>query len=419
MKNLLLSIFFVLATYSIASAQYFFGAQVSSLDSCCITIKAGVQSSSLDSTWHVVVDGLTTYNSNSPEYVGNDILHCFDGNGSHTVNFYVNGVLYWSRVVEITDCEGDCSVCEIPSMILDGDIIDTCGHQVWLDVRFPNINGQIGYSDTCTNPVYTWDYGDGSPVANTGSQSYVFYNYAQPGTYTACVTLSLTNPNGGTCVTTECVEVVVPECDTVAPEPCCGFALGDLGYMIAPWDPCMVRIAPSSIAYKGECANHTLSWDIDGDGIVDGTGAAFITTFTTPGPHTVCLTMAYGNCSITKCGVINLPDCNDGGGKPGDVKEMSSNTAQLWDKALEKMNTATTLELFPNPVINELNLKISADISRIQLVDITGKIVKEAQVNNTTQTAIDVRQLASGVYFVKAMNNNGELKTTERFVKIR
>lgn len=419
MKNLLLSIGLVLATYSISSAQYFFGAQVSSLDSCCIAIKAGVNPSELDSTWTVVVDGLTTYTADSPEYVGTEILHCLEGNGSHTVNFYVNGELYWSRVVEITDCEGDCSVCEIPSMILDADIIDTCAHQVWLDVRFPNINGQIGYSDSCTNPVYTWDYGDGTPVANTGSQSYVFYNYAQPGTYTACVTLSLTNPNGGTCVTTECVEVVVPECDTVAPEPCCGFALGALSYMIAPWDSCMVRISPSSRSYNGECANHTLSWDIGGDGTIEGTGSAFITSFTTPGPHYVCLTMAYGTCSVTQCGWVTVSDCGGSGGRAGDGKEMSSNAEQLWDEELAKMDAASTLELFPNPVINELSLKLSADISRIQLVDITGKIVQEAPTNNTTQLSVDVSRLAAGIYFVKAMGSNGELKTTERFVKVR
>ena len=185
MKNSLLSILFILTTSSMTFAQYVFGAQVSSSDACCIAIEAGVHSGDgLDNTWSVVVDGITTYDANSPEYVGSNLLHCFDGNGTHTVNSYVNGQLDDSEIVEITNCQGDCSVCDIPSMVLDGGVIDTCASQIFYCPRFPNINGQIGYSDSCTNPVYTWDYGDGSPIVSTGSQTHTTYNYAQPGTYT-------------------------------------------------------------------------------------------------------------------------------------------------------------------------------------------------------------------------------------------
>jgi len=111
----------------LAISQYYFSAQVSSSDPCCISIGAGSHTGEPhESMWSVVVDG-TTYTTDD----GNNILHCVDGNGTYTVDFIVDGYPsnpYWTRDVEVTDC-GDisCDDCGLnPGEIITQATNDPC-----------------------------------------------------------------------------------------------------------------------------------------------------------------------------------------------------------------------------------------------------------------------------------------------------
>lgn len=63
----------------------------------------------------------------------------------------------------------------------------------------------------------------------------------------------------------------------------------------------------------------------------------------------------------------------------------------------ELLSKSFQLNLFPNPTSSLLNVKGVDDGSLIQLMDLSGKILK-----TETRTELDVRELPGGVYFIKA-----------------
>jgi len=75
------------------------------------------------------------------------------------------------------------------------------------------------------------------------------------------------------------------------------------------------------------------------------------------------------------------------------------------------------LKVYPNPVLNTLNVSLLGMTSKqsvLQIVDSKGTVVMEQKVVNNPQ-AIDVSKLAKGVYMIRA--NNGGTVITSKFVK--
>lgn len=69
-----------------------------------------------------------------------------------------------------------------------------------------------------------------------------------------------------------------------------------------------------------------------------------------------------------------------------------------------------TLNVYPNPAVNELNIVLTKDNSRVAIYNSAGMIMDELLVNGTTYS-LDISNYTAGVYFVKA----GKLHT--KFVK--
>jgi PKD repeat protein len=325
----------------------------------------------------------------------------------------------------VSGCDA-CEVCNVSDMLLWPNIIDTCANTVSLAVTFPNINGVQGPSPLCTNASYTWSYGDGNTNTTTDPYSFDTHTYNSSGTYQVCVTYSTINPDGDTCTITKCDSIVVSGCDG---DECCGFEMKDPSYQIAPppFSPCLVRLSAPGTSFITGCGI-TVSWDINGDGISDGTGNTLITTFNGPGPHYVCVTMSSTTtpqCTpITKCMVVYLPNCTGvTSGGNGQIRNLKNNTItnEEWETAIEKAATESVLELFPNPATNELNIKLPNDatstIESIQVINVNGQVVKTEHAISTNLLSIDISTLPSGVYMVRTMNKDGMTQTTKQFVK--
>ena len=62
---------------------------------------------------------------------------------------------------------------------------------------------------------------------------------------------------------------------------------------------------------------------------------------------------------------------------------------------------------FPNPVNNMLNVSANNAIEQLQLVNMLGQVVKSVQPNHTSYQ-LDMTELATGVYFIKAIVNGTE-----------
>ena len=72
-----------------------------------------------------------------------------------------------------------------------------------------------------------------------------------------------------------------------------------------------------------------------------------------------------------------------------------------------------TLKLYPNPVINVLNVKVDSNLVNqpYTIIDGLGRIVSNGNLNDV-ETTINVEQLSKGVYYLKVSDN-----TTSKFIK--
>lgn len=78
--------------------------------------------------------------------------------------------------------------------------------------------------------------------------------------------------------------------------------------------------------------------------------------------------------------------------------------------------TNTTVQLsinaYPNPVVDQLVLAIDqTDLTKVfyVLTDVTGKLISEKQIS-TSRTEIQFKELPKGIYFIKVVSNNTEVK---------
>lgn len=76
-----------------------------------------------------------------------------------------------------------------------------------------------------------------------------------------------------------------------------------------------------------------------------------------------------------------------------------------------KVTSNGSLELFPNPVKNSLNIQLSniSSLIKIKIVDAVGKVMKTYQFTpggSSTSVNIDVSSLPKGIYYVNTENGN-------------
>ena len=391
-------------------AQYTFDTGISEGDPCCIFIEAG---SWEEDNWSVVVDGTTTYTSDDIVPGISGILHCVSGNGIHVIQFFVEDDLYWTNTEEITDCEGDCNECDVKTIrLFYWNYPDKC--KTFFDVDFLNQNGSGPYSDECSNPTYTWDFGDGN-TDGPNTLPFTFYSYDENGTYTVCMTFSITSPLGELCEQSACFEVVIENCE---PDPaCCETVLDHVDYspFPLPWDPCLVgleaHITPTDDL--SNCGNLEYAWDIDGDGNPDGYGIFLVTTFSGPGPHNVCLTLTDLNCgeSQTECVIVFLPGCTKSSSESGKIP------TKEWIGNDFSMNTMT---IFPNPAKDVLTINLNQrdvnTIGEVYIMDASGKTIYTQYTNDQNRIEIDLSEIPSGIHFVRVVDQNG-MTQTEKFIK--
>ena len=67
-------------------------------------------------------------------------------------------------------------------------------------------------------------------------------------------------------------------------------------------------------------------------------------------------------------------------------------------------------KIFPNPVNDKINIiSNSIDIEKVQILDVTGKIVKQLETKQLNNISIDISDLKKGIYFIK-INNSSPIK---------
>lgn len=102
----------------------------------------------------------------------------------------------------------------------------------------------------------------------------------------------------------------------------------------------------------------------------------------------------------------------NGANQPSNIPVMLTNVCS----ALLEINETSVLnvEIFPNPVIDNLTIQMDEIISSIQIRDINGKIIS-SQIVNSTSCEVDIKDLQTGVYLINFFSSKGVI--TKQFIK--
>ena len=72
------------------------------------------------------------------------------------------------------------------------------------------------------------------------------------------------------------------------------------------------------------------------------------------------------------------------------------------------------IQISPNPANKFIDIKIEAETTNFQIVDLGGRVVLDSQLNR-----IDLSRLESGIYILRAYNDESKIVGMKRFVKLR
>ena len=94
-----------------------------------------------------------------------------------------------------------------------------------------------------------------------------------------------------------------------------------------------------------------------------------------------------------------------------EIKVWSNTTGLIPIKALAALN------IYPNPVKNTLNVYLNnqSNIRTIEIINLTGTVLKSQQVNGTNSVSIDMSKFLNGVYICRC--NDGFVIQTAKVVK--
>ena len=97
----------------------------------------------------------------------------------------------------------------------------------------------------------------------------------------------------------------------------------------------------------------------------------------------------------------------------GDETENAMRTDE--SSSINDLNEFTSLNVFPNPASNLINVEISLEkpeVVNVEVIDILGQRVKFEQFNNVgtgvTTMPLNVSNLASGIYTIRVSSNTAE-----------
>ncbi|MEN9522929.1 MAG: hypothetical protein RL065_1306 [Bacteroidota bacterium] len=83
----------------------------------------------------------------------------------------------------------------------------------------------------------------------------------------------------------------------------------------------------------------------------------------------------------------------------------------------ENLVSELKLIVYPNPSSNYIYFEVNSAINKIQIVDLTGRVLYESGEKKHYKNAIDISRFCNGIYFIKAFGNNSST-AVRKFIKI-
>ncbi len=278
-------------------------------------------------------------------------------------------------------------------------------------------------SDATNTLTYAWDFGDG----NSSIAVNPTHTYSDGGTY--LVTLTISNTVNGITVSDVSVNTV-----SVSIKPKASISVvssTDPNDIAATWiqfsaDNASSPAINSSIA-TGSIASY--SWLVTITQV--STGNVFTQTSTNP---QITFSTATPNdyqfsAQLIVSSGLSVSDTSIGTYQNGVAANnvTSFNTAvNVPSNEVIKLSDYgnTPVVLFPNPVVNNLNINTNSDNSGIvkyQIVNVFGQVLRQGtysgSANSSVTFSVDVSALNSGIYFLQALNSNNQIIGSNTFIK--
>jgi len=210
-----------------------------------------------------------------------------DGSGK-TVNYTFNGEGDYDVKLRITDNTGNSAIAEKKITVTGPDVpvavinIPTTDGKYYFGKQLAFLGDQ-STSPTGTIVKYEWDFGDGTPKANTRTAN---HTYKEAGLYE--VILKVTDDSGKTGQISQKITLVAEE----QPPQAIITTIPPLGKT----DKTLNGTAPFEVNFDASTStdpNNNIveyKWDFEGDGTVDANGATADYIYKTPGSYNATLT---------------------------------------------------------------------------------------------------------------------------------
>lgn len=101
-----------------------------------------------------------------------------------------------------------------------------------------------------------------------------------------------------------------------------------------------------------------------------------------------------------------------GGGTPYYVLIDNVSVVETTETSFETVSNSS-LNVFPNPVENELNIRLSSQIQEVNLVNLMGQTVKTFKNLSAEEVSLDVSGIAAGIYFIVIEDVNGNIDVSK------
>lgn len=90
-----------------------------------------------------------------------------------------------------------------------------------------------------------------------------------------------------------------------------------------------------------------------------------------------------------------------------------SDTNSQQSTAINEIKDYKEVRIFPNPTNNRLNVISNSIISRVNIIDVNGRLIKQESHKNI----IDVEELNNGLYLIQFLDKQNNVIDTKRFIK--
>lgn len=231
---------------------------------------------------------------------------------------------------------------------------------------------------SCTNPTYSWNFGDGSLPATSPNP---VHTYSGPGTYNVCLIFTGTSSSGGTCKDTFCTSVTV-----VIPVLCSANAAFSTTN-VANTVNCV------NLSTCNNCTSTIYSWTFGDGGTSSWNSPSH--TYTSNGTYNICLkVIGYAN---------NQSICVD-----SICKQINVTSVGIEDIAKR------TLNLYPNPASQKVHIELPSHepLLDLKVFDVTGRRVLYLPIKGFTNNTLDldISQYTNGLYIIQVNTNTSHYR---------